>query len=144
MLKRHGPRIFHNAPALSALPFPLTSSILPVVSLAIEQPQPVPLHADRDGVIRVSGTRVTLDTVVEAFRRGATAEEITQQYPILPLADVYLVLGYVLRHEEEITAYLADRTTARDAVRSENERRHDPQGIRNRLLARRPAANGSP
>ena len=113
------------------------------MSLAIEQPQPVPLDADRDGIIRVRGTRVTLDSVVEAFRRGATAEEITQQYPTLPLADVYLVLGYVLRHGEEVAAYLAERATGRDVLRSENEIRHDPQGVRDRLLARRPAGNGS-
>jgi hypothetical protein len=36
----------------------------------------VPLHTDADGVVRVAGTRVTLDTVVGAFEAGATAEEI--------------------------------------------------------------------
>jgi len=113
------------------------------MSLAIEQPQPVPLDTDRNGLIRVRGTRVTLDTVVEAFRHGATAEEILQQYPTLSLADVYSVLGYFLRHEAEVTTYLADRASAREVVRSENERRFDPQGIRDRLLARRPAGNGS-
>ncbi len=40
----------------------------------------VPLRAEADGVIRVSGTRVTLDTVIAAFSEGATAEEIAQQY----------------------------------------------------------------
>jgi hypothetical protein len=80
---------------------------------------------------------------VEAFRDGATAEEITQQYPTLALADVYSVLGYVLRHEEEVAAYLASRTEVRDAVRRENERRFDPQGVRDRLMARRPAGDGS-
>lgn len=34
--------------------------------------------ADADGVVRVGGTRVTLDTIVFAFEEGATAEEITQ------------------------------------------------------------------
>lgn len=111
--------------------------------MAIEQPQPVPLDADHDGTIRVRGTRITLDTVVEAFRRGATAEEITQQYPTLSLADVYSVLAYFLRHEQEVTVYLSDRAAARGAVRSENERRFDPQGVRDRLLANRPAGKGS-
>ena len=113
------------------------------MSLAIEQPQPVPLDADGDGVIRVRGTRITLDTVVEAFRRGATAEEITQQYPTLSLADVYSVLGYFLRHEAEVSDYLADRVAVRENVRRDNERRFDPQGVRDRLVARRPAGNGS-
>ena len=64
------------------------------MSLAIEQPQPVPLDADGDGVIRVRGTRITLDTVVEAFRHGATAEEITQQYPTLSLAESWTASGF--------------------------------------------------
>ena len=41
----------------------------------------IPIETDVDGVIRVAGTRVTLDTLVEAFNEGGTAEEITQQYP---------------------------------------------------------------
>jgi len=86
----------------------------------------------------VAGTRVTLDTVAHAFERGATAEEIVQQYPVLPLADVYSVLGYLLRHQSEVAAYLATRTEQRATVRTENERRLDPKGIRARLLARRP------
>ena len=52
------------------------------MSLAIEAPR-VPLETSEDGVIRVAGTRVTLQTVVIAFRQGATAEEIAQQYSSL-------------------------------------------------------------
>ncbi len=55
--------------------------------------EPVPLLTDKDGVVRVGGTRVTLDTVVAAFKEGATAEEIVQQYPSLELADVYAVIS---------------------------------------------------
>ena len=43
--------------------------------------EPVPLVIGADGVMRVSGTRVTLETVLAAFAGGATAEEIAQQYP---------------------------------------------------------------
>ncbi len=107
------------------------------MSLVIEQTQPVPLVSDAEGVIRVAGTRVTLDTVAHAFERGATAEEIVQQYPALPLADVYSVLGYLLRHQAEVAAYLATHSAQRATVRNENERRFPPQGIRARLLARR-------
>jgi uncharacterized protein (DUF433 family) len=106
------------------------------MSLVIEQSQPIPLRSDADGVIRVAGTRVTLDTIAYAFERGATAEEIAQQYPTLPLAEVYSVLGYLLHHQAEVAAYLAGRAEGRSAVREENERRFDPQGIRARLLAR--------
>jgi hypothetical protein len=51
--------------------------------------QPVPLEKGSDGVIRVKGSRVTLDTVVCAFGDGATAEEIAQQYSTLSLPAVY-------------------------------------------------------
>jgi uncharacterized protein (DUF433 family) len=55
---------------------------------------PIPLKTDVDGVVRVGNTRVTLDTVIIAFKEGATAEEIVSQYPSLLLADVYAVIGY--------------------------------------------------
>ncbi len=49
----------------------------------------VPLVRGVDGVIRVGGTRVTLDSLVAAFLNGATAEEIGHQYPSVALADVF-------------------------------------------------------
>jgi len=97
----------------------------------------LPLAADANGVVHVGKTRVTLDTVVTAFSEGATAEEIVQQYPSLTLADVYHVLAYYLRQPAEIEAYLRQRQARAEAVRQQNEARFDPQGVRDRLLARR-------
>jgi hypothetical protein len=57
----------------------------------------VPLTTDADGVIRVRGARVTLDTVVAAYRRGCTPEQIVQDYSVLDLADVYSVIAYFLQ-----------------------------------------------
>jgi uncharacterized protein (DUF433 family) len=98
----------------------------------------IPLHVDADGVIRVSGTRVTLDTLVAAFAEGATAEEITQQYPALKLADVYSVIGYYLRHPAEVQSHLRQRQQHAEAIRQQTETRFDPIGIRERLLSRPP------
>jgi uncharacterized protein (DUF433 family) len=100
-------------------------------------PERIPIQTDAGGVIRVGGTRVTLDTVVAAFDAGATAEEIVQQYPSVTLADVYSVIGYYLRHQPEVRAYLTERQKEAAQVREENERRFDPAGVRDRLLARR-------
>ena len=88
-------------------------------------------------MVRVGGTRVTLDTVVAAFREGAAAEEIVYQYPSLNLADVYSVIGYYLQRQAVIEAYLHRRRQHRDMVHAQNQTRFDPQGIRERLLARR-------
>ena len=98
---------------------------------------PVPLLIDADDVVRVGKTRVTLDTVITAFWEGATAEEIVEQYPSLQLSDVYSVIGYYLRHKAEVDNYLKIRQQRAAEVRQENERRFNPIGIRDRLLARR-------
>jgi uncharacterized protein (DUF433 family) len=111
------------------------------MALAIE-PAPVPLRTDADGVVRVGRTRVTLDTVVAAFDEGATAEEIVHQYPSLDLADVYSVIGFYLRHRSEVDAYLRQRQQQADAARAYSESRHDPSGVRERLLVRK-AKRGS-
>jgi uncharacterized protein (DUF433 family) len=78
---------------------------------------PIPLITSADGVIRVNKTRVTLDTIVTAFLEGATAEEIREQYPSLPLSDIYSVIGYYLRHQAEIDAYLLERQRLATEVR---------------------------
>ncbi len=96
----------------------------------------IPMELDTAGVVRVGGTRVTLDTVIAAFKDGATAEEIVHQYPSLALADVYSVIGHYLRRSEEVEAYLQQRKAQADAVRKQNEMRFDPDGVRDRLLAR--------
>lgn len=99
--------------------------------------EPIPLETDADGVVRVGGTRVTLDTVVAAFKEGATAEEIVYQYPSLNLTDVYFVIAYYLQHRPDVEAYLRWRQRQANKVCEQNEARFDPHGIRERLLARR-------
>src|SRR5207302_7868488 len=94
-----------------------------------------PLSKDADGVVRVGSSRVTLDTVVAAFREGMTPEGIVEQYPSLRLAEVYSVVGYVLSHLEEVETYLRERQRLAAVVRRENEARFDPAGVRDRLLA---------
>jgi uncharacterized protein (DUF433 family) len=100
------------------------------------EPRPPPL-TERDGVVRVTGTRVSLETIVAAFDAGATAEEISQQYASVDLANVYAVIAYVLDHRGEVDEYLRHRYKAAAAVRGEIEAAFPPAGIRARLLARR-------
>jgi uncharacterized protein (DUF433 family) len=99
--------------------------------------EPIPLVADADGVMRVRGTRVTMETILTAFDEGATAEEIAQQYTSISLADAYQVIGYYLRHSSELEPYLARRRQDIDEIRRSNEAKCPPTGIRDRLLSRR-------
>ena len=98
---------------------------------------PLPVQMDKNGVLRVGETRVTLDLVVFAFQQGSTAEEIAQQYTSLDLADVYGAISYYLRHRAEVERYLEKREREGEELRHQIEARFDPQGIRERLLARR-------
>lgn len=98
---------------------------------------PVPLvFADDGSAIRIAGTRLTLDTIVGAFKRGATAEEIVQDYPPVSLPDVYAVIAYYLRHRSEIEDYLVKRALAHGELRREIESRPEYKELRERLLAR--------
>ncbi len=99
--------------------------------------KPPPLTTGPDGVVRVTGTRVSLETIVTAFDAGATAEEIAQQYASVDLASVYAVISYVLDHRGEVDEYVAGRRGAAAEMRGEVEARFPPAGVRARLLARR-------
>jgi uncharacterized protein (DUF433 family) len=99
----------------------------------------VPLVTDAHGTIRVHGTRVTLDSIIAAFRAGATAEEIVQQFPTVALADVYLIIAHYLKYTAEVDAYLFQRETEAAELKQEIEGRFDPVGVRARLVARRDA-----
>jgi uncharacterized protein (DUF433 family) len=103
------------------------------LTIAVEQ---VPLTADADGVIRVAGTRLPLDTILVAFHQGATAEEIAQRFPVIDLADVYAVISYYLHNRVEVDAYWRARREKANKVKELNETRTDPLGLRERLLAR--------
>lgn len=102
------------------------------------QPESPPLRVDDAGAIRVGKTRVLLDLVVAAFREGATPEEIVQMYDSLALADVYGVIAYYLTHQQDVDAYIAQRTREAQELRVkvDESQRHLPN-IRARLLAAR-------
>src|SRR4051812_6139547 len=87
---------------------------------------PVPMAVDKDGMARIAGTRITLDTIAGAYRRGDTPEEILDGFPSLSLADIYAVIAYYLRHREIVDAYIAENhRIAAEALR-EYEARFGP------------------
>ena len=96
----------------------------------------VPLALDDDGVARVGGSRVPIDTVVCAFTDGATAEQIAEQFPSLRLSNIYSVIGYYLDHREEVDKYLAERAARAEEIREGIEAQRDLGGIRERLIRR--------
>ena len=93
----------------------------------------VPLKTDPHGAVRVGGTRVTLDTVIAAYQRGASAEDIARQFDVLRIDDVHAVLAYYLRHRPDVDTYLADRAAAAAHLRAQVEGEFPPDRLRERL-----------
>jgi uncharacterized protein (DUF433 family) len=90
---------------------------------------------DGDGAVRVGDTQVTLDVLMTAYDRGATAEEMAQKFSEIKLADVYAVIAYCLRHEDEVRQYLAKRGGEAAKLRLEIETNPSNQMFRERLLS---------
>ena len=58
----------------------------------------------RNGGYYVGGSRVSLDSIVYAFRAGESPETIRQNFPSLTLEQVYGAIAFYLGHEAEVDA----------------------------------------
>jgi uncharacterized protein (DUF433 family) len=97
----------------------------------------IPLRLDPHGVARVGTSRVTLETLVNVYHQGATAEAIAERFPTLTLADIYAVLGYYLRHRTEVDDYLRQQDREAEAARRHYEQRFGRSKTREQLAALR-------
>jgi uncharacterized protein (DUF433 family) len=76
-----------------------------------------------NGCYRITGTRVSLDSIVYAYRNGEDAESITDSFSVLTIEQVRAAIAFYETHREEIDCYLermraeyeAKRQAARDA-----------------------------
>ena len=107
-----------------------------MMSQLIVDTVPVPLRIEDSGTVRVGKTRVTLDTIVYAHKGGDSPEQIAEGFDTVPLADVYAVINYYLRHREEVEAYLERRKLEADEIRARWEALHPQNGLRERLARR--------
>lgn len=106
-----------------------------MVAAAIE-PEPVPLVRDQVGRLMVPGTRISLDVLVAAFKRGDSAEVIHDNYGTVSLADVYAIFAYYLRHRAEVEEYLAAQEREGAEIQARIEASYPSDGLRAKLLAR--------
>jgi hypothetical protein len=78
----------------------------------------IPLRTDENGAIRVSGTSVTLDTVIARYHQGDSPETIHEGFDVIPLNN--------LQRRDEVGAKL----------RQEWETKYPPKVTKDELLAR--------
>ena len=85
-----------------------------------------PQYVERiDDAYMISGTPVSLDSIVYGFLSGQSAESIAQSFPVLTLEQVYGAIAYYLAHRDDVDRYLEARRQDFDAKR-ESARAADP------------------
>jgi uncharacterized protein (DUF433 family) len=78
-----------------------------------------------EGMYRITGSRVSLDSIVYAYWKGQTAESIGQSFPTLSLEQVYGAITYYLANRATIDAYLEQHRKEYEAKRQAS-RDQDP------------------
>lgn len=76
----------------------------------------------RDGGYWIVGSRVSLDSIIYAFLRGASPEDIVQSFPVLRLEEVYGALAFYLGHQAEIDAYLGQGAEDFESLRAQTRK----------------------
>lgn len=99
-------------------------------------PQPVPLAYDAHGTVRVAGTRVTLDSIIAAFKQDQSPDALASGFPTLGLANIYAVIAYYFAHQSEVEAYLEQRKREADTLWRFIDTETDRAAWRDRLVAR--------
>jgi uncharacterized protein (DUF433 family) len=81
----------------------------------------------REGSYWIADSRVSLDSVVYAFKDGLSPETIQQEYfSVLSLEQVYGAVTYYLAHRIEIDAYLEQAKSEYESLRA-TSRQADPE-----------------
>jgi uncharacterized protein (DUF433 family) len=70
----------------------------------------------RDEAYWITGTRVSLDSVVYAFLEGLSPESIVDSFDTLTLEEVYGAIAFYLDHRNVIDAYLKQSEAQFDAL----------------------------
>lgn len=92
---------------------------------------------DPDGNVRFKGSRVTLDTLVGAFRKGESVEEIQDNFPTLSIRQIYGGIAWYLNNQAEADKYLKEREIEAEAIRRKIESQPEYIAFRERILKRR-------
>ncbi len=61
------------------------------------------------GVYYITKTRISLDSIVYAFRQGSSPETIREDFEGLALAHIYGAIAFYLDNQTEVEAYLSRR-----------------------------------
>ena len=99
-------------------------------------PDTVPLQ-HRDRAIRVTGSRIPLDTIVRCVEMGDTPEVIQDNFPSLTLEQINAVIGWYLDNRADVDEYIREREVEAEKVRLELESRPESIAFREKMRSLR-------
>ena len=108
--------------------------------IALDTTQNVPLTQTENGTIRITGSRVSLESILGQYEQGSTAEQIQESFPSLKLADIYAVISYYLNHRGQVDEYLGEQEmkaqSLRDSIEADPVYRSKLTDLRARIKSR--------
>jgi uncharacterized protein (DUF433 family) len=104
------------------------SRIFVLVDPAMQDDWYLESHSPDD--IRVRGTRVGVEHVLEAYLAGSVPEEIALEFPAVTLEQVHGTIAWYLRNRTEVDAYLERWHSRAREARTEQPRAGQPDLIR--------------
>jgi uncharacterized protein (DUF433 family) len=78
----------------------------------------------RDEGFWVAGKRISLDSIVYAFRRGQSPESIKRSFPLLTLEEIYGAIAFYLANQTEIDDYLVAEESEFEKMRESSGNAH--------------------
>ncbi len=72
----------------------------------------------RNDAYYVTGSRVSLASIVYEYRDGAAPEAIRKNFPTLSIEQIRGAIAFYLRHQEEVAAYLGELEKKWDELES--------------------------
>ena len=114
--------------------YPLTIASLPC--------EGVPLHNHPDGQVRITGTRISLEILIESYHLGNnTPALLAERFPSVGLAAAKSVLAYWQQNRAEVDEYLRRSDEKAEKVRHAIKSHPETIARRQRFLERA-RANG--
>lgn len=96
-----------------------------------------PLTQLPNGAIRVTGTRVTLDTLMVSIKKGYTAEKINYCFPSVSVAQISSIMAWYRNHEAETEEYLLTQEAEAEKLRQEIESQPGYAALQEKIRQRR-------
>lgn len=96
-----------------------------------------PLTQLPNGAIRVTGSRVTLDVLMNLIKKGYTAERINDSFPSVSVAQISSIMEWYRSHQAETEEYLLVQQADEERLLKELEKQPGYAAFREKFRQRK-------